>query len=139
MARPLRIESRRLVSRHEPVGPTALPLEHRRSTSLLSCFTGSGVYPLPGGDSCLLSEEQSLPPIRTPEAHLQRVMGHVNGGYPILQSLRGQRRGMIGWALQGHPGRCRQPLARTFSLHSWKSFGTQITRLTPVQERRQAT
>ncbi len=56
-----------------------------------------------------MSDGQSLPPIRTPEANLQRLMRHVNGLlYPILQSHRGQRRGIIWWALQSHPGRCRK-------------------------------
>ena len=38
--------------------------------------------------------------------------------YPILLSHRGQRRDIISWALQGHPRRCRHPLARTISLYS---------------------
>jgi len=54
---------------------------------------------------CLMGNHYHLL-IRTPEANLQRVMRHVNGLlYPILQSHRGQRRGIFSWALQGHPRR----------------------------------
>ncbi len=62
--------------------------------------------------------------------------------YPILLSHRGQRRDIISWALQGHPRRCRHPLARTISLYSSQSLGSpnhQAYRVTPVPGPRYAT
>ena len=91
---------------------------------------------------CLISNHYHLF-IRTPESNLQRVKRHVNGVvYPIPQLHRGQRRGIVSWALQGYPRRCRHPLARTISLYSSRSLGSpnhQTYRVRPVPRRRCAT